>query len=90
MKSYLAILTLIVFCVFTSCGNPEVNYPYAKGQVTGKHTRQEGDSLAYVIVFSYQGVFTARHYSAIVPKESYDNMKLGDFVELKIEKGKKK
>ena len=38
----------------------------------------------------YHGVFTARYYSAVVPKESYDNIKFGDFVELDIEKGKKR
>lgn len=52
--------------------------------------RMEGRDTAYVVVFYDYGVFIVDRYSAVVPKEAYDSIRKGDYVEFDVEVGKKK
>lgn len=50
----------------------------------------EGRDTAYVVVFYDYGVFSVDRYSAVVPKEAYNSVRKGDYVEFDVEVGKKK
>ena len=50
----------------------------------------EGRDTAYVVVFYDYGVFMVDRYSAVVPKEAYNSVRKGDYVEFDVEVGKKK
>ena len=52
--------------------------------------RMEGRDTAYVVVFYDYVVFGVDRYSAVVPKEAYDSIRKGDYVEFDVEVGKKK
>lgn len=52
--------------------------------------RMEGRDTAYVVVFYDYGVFSVDRYSAVVPKEAYNSIRKGDYVEFDVEVGKKK
>ena len=50
----------------------------------------EGRDTAYVVVFYDYGVFSVDRYSAVVPKEAYNSIRKGDYVEFDVEVGKNK
>lgn len=52
--------------------------------------RMEGRDTAYVVVFYDYGAFSVDRYSAVVPKEAYDSVRKGDYVEFDVKVGKKK
>lgn len=52
--------------------------------------RMEGRDTAYVVVFYDYGVFSVDRYSAVVPKEAYNSVRKGDYVEFDVKVGKKK
>ena len=52
--------------------------------------RMEGRDTAYVVVFYDYVVFRVDRYSAVGPKEAYDSIRKGDYVEFDVEVGKKK
>ena len=80
------LLTLLLSIICTSCNSS----PYRNGRVVGKHLRMEGQDTAYVVVFYDYGVFSNECCSAVVPKEAYNSIKIGDYVEFDVEVGKKK
>ena len=85
MKHFL-LASLLLSIICTSCNSS----PYRNGRVVGKHLRMEGQDTAYVVVFYDYGVFVNECYSAVVSKEAYNSIKIGDYVELDVEVGKKK
>ena len=82
----LLLLASLLSIVCSSCNSS----PYRNGRVIGKHMRMEGRDTAYVVVFYDYGVFGVDRYSAVVPKEAYDSIRKGDYVEFDVEVGKKK
>ena len=86
MKHFLLASLLLLSITCTSCNSS----PYRSGSVVGKHMRMEGRDTAYVVVFYDYGVFRVDRYSAVVPKEAYDSIRKGDYVEFDVEVGKKK
>ena len=85
MKRLLLAYLLSIVCA--SCNNSS---PYRTGSVVGKHMRMEGRDTAYVVVFYDYGAFSVDRYSAVVPKEAYDSVRKGDYVEFDVKVGKKK
>lgn len=83
----LLLLASLLSVVCASCNNSS---PYRAGNVVGKHIRMEGRDTAYVVVFYDYGAFSVGRYSAVVPKEAYNSIRKGDYVEFDVEVGKKK
>ena len=83
----LLLLASLLSIVCASCNN---NSPYRTGYVVGKHMRMEGRDTAYVVVFYNDWVFLGECYSAVIPKEAYNSIRKGDYVEFDVEVGKKK
>lgn len=83
----LLLLASLLSIVCASCNNSS---PYRTGNVVGKHIRMEGRDTAYVVVFYDYGVFSVDRYSAVVPKEAYNSIRKGDYVEFDVEVGKNK
>ena len=82
----LLLLASLLSIVCSSCNSS----PYRNGRVIGKHLRMEGQDTAYVVVFYNDWVSLGECYSAVVPKEAYDSIRKGDYVEFDVEVGKKK